>query len=277
MKKITLLSMLALSVFALGACTAQQSSTTSQSSEVTQESEADVTEAVTKDAEVLLDAVLSTSSARFAKIYGDSYADWTDAIYEEQAAERIEEDELTPADTYTIQWHTDFEAETPEETITKFLQARRNMIQEIGTYEITDVVVDEDGETATVTFSSKKLHSKDMTASVRTVLTTLIGGLDNLGKYNTAGGASAEVKNLQNLLSYWIFAHLFEGDFTAYEDVSTELTLTPLTSGEFETEITLEKDEDDNWVISKDDYRILVTELIDDTEDYETSVSPEDL
>lgn len=277
MKKITLLSMLALSVFALGACTAQQSSTTSQSSEVTQESEADVTEAVTKDAEILLDAVLSTSSTRFAKIYGDSYADWTDAIYEEQAAERIEEDELTPADTYTIQWHTDFEAETPEETITKFLQARRNMIQEIGAYEITDVVVDEDGETATVTFSSKKLHSKDMTASVRTVLTTLIGGLDNLGKYNTAGGASAEVKNLQNLLSYWIFAHLFEGDFTAYEDVSTELTLTPLTSGEFETEITLEKDEDDNWVISKDDYRILVTELIDDTEDYETSVSPEDL
>lgn len=277
MKKITLLSMLALSVFALGACTAQQSSTTSQSSEVTQESEADVTKAVTKDAEILLDAVLSTSSARFAKIYGDSYADWTDAIYEEQAAERIEEDELTPADTYTLQWHTDFEAETPEETITKFLQARRNMIQEIGTYEITDVVVDEDGETATVTFSSKKLHSKDMTASVRTVLTTLIGGLDNLGKYNTAGGTSAEIKNLQTLLSYWIFAHLFEGDFTAYEDVPTELTLTPLTSGEFETEITLEKDEDDNWVISQDDYRILVTELIDDTEDYETSVSPEDL
>ena len=60
---------------------------------------------------------------------------------------------------------------------------RRRLYQDIGSYTVKDVKVDESGNTATVTFNSKKLHSKGLASSTREVLTTLIGGVDNLGKY----------------------------------------------------------------------------------------------
>lgn len=269
MKKIKLLSILALSALALGACslTSKKSETASETTEQAKK-DTSVEDKVTKDAEVLLDALLTTETARFKKVYGETYEKWTDAVIAVQTSEKIKEDGLTPASTYTVQWHPDFPEETPEETISGFLKMKRKLFQDIGSYTIKDVKVDESGNTATVTFTSKKLHSKGLTSSIREVLTILIGGIDNLGKYNKAG-ANADIKRYQTLVTYWIYEHLFRKDFAIYSDVDPEAALTPLTTGEFDTEIKLTKDKDGNWVISQDDYRTLTTEMMDTTEGYD--------
>ena len=269
MKKIKLLSILALSALALGACslTSKKSETASETTEQAKK-DTSVEDKVTKDAEVLLDALLTTETARFKKVYGETYEKWTDAVIAVQTSEKIKEDGLTPASTYTVQWHPDFPEETPEETISGFLKMKRKLFQDIGSYTIKEVKVDESGNTATVTFTSKKLHSKGLTSSIREVLTILIGGIDNLGKYNKAG-ANADIKRYQTLVTYWIYEHLFRKDFDIYSDVDPEAALTPLTTGEFDTEIKLTKDKDGNWVISQDDYRTLTTEMMDTTEGYD--------
>lgn len=260
---------MALSALALGACslTSKKSETASETTEQAKK-DTSVEDKVTKDAEVLLDALLTTETARFKKVYGETYEKWTDAVIAVQTSEKIKEDGLTPASTYTVQWHPDFPEETPEETISGFLKMKRKLFQDIGSYTIKDVKVDESGNTATVTFTSKKLHSKGLTSSIREVLTILIGGIDNLGKYNKAG-ANADIKRYQTLVTYWIYEHLFRKDFAIYSDVDPEAALTPLTTGEFDTEIKLTKDKDGNWVISQDDYRTLTTEMMDTTEGYD--------
>lgn len=276
MKKIKLLSILALSTVVLGACSAfsnQSSEASSDNKEKTEQVEkkdeaAEVKEKVTKDAEILLDSVLTSDSARFKKIYGETYEKWTETIFAVQTSEKIKEEGLSPASTYSVQWHKDFPVETPEETISGFLKMKRKLFQDIGSYTVKDVKVDESGNTATVTFNSKKLHSKGLTSSIREVLTILIGGIDNLGKYNQAG-SDVDIKRYQTLVTYWIYEHLFRKDFATYSDVDAEAALTPLTTGDFDTEIKLTKDKDGNWLISQEDYRTLSTELMDTTEGYD--------
>ncbi len=276
MKKIKLLSILALSTVVLGACSAfsnQSSEASSDNKENTEQVEkkdeaAEVKEKVTKDAEILLDSVLTSDSSRFKKIYGETYEKWTEAIFAVQTSEKIKEEGLSPASTYSVQWHKDFPVETPEETISGFLKMKRKLFQDIGSYTVKDVKVDESGNTATVTFNSKKLHSKGLTSSIREVLTILIGGIDNLGKYNQAG-SNVDIKRYQTLVTYWIYEHLFRKDFATYSDVDAEAALTPLTTGDFDTEIKLTKDKDGNWLISQEDYRTLSTELMDTTEGYD--------
>lgn len=276
MKKIKLLSILALSTVVLGACSVfsnQSSEASSDNKENTEQVEkkdeaAEVKEKVTKDAEILLDSVLTSDSARFKKIYGETYEKWTEAIFAVQTSEKIKEEGLSPASTYSVQWHKDFPVETPEETISGFLKMKRKLFQDIGSYTVKDVKVNESGDTATVTFNSKKLHSKGLTSSIREVLTILIGGIDNLGKYNQAG-SNVDIKRYQTLVTYWIYEHLFRKDFATYSDVDAEAALTPLTTGDFDTEIKLTKDKDGNWLISQEDYRTLSTELMDTTEGYD--------
>ena len=276
MKKIKLLSILALSTVVLGACSVfsnQSSEASSDNKENTEQVEkkdeaAEVKEKVTKDAEILLDSVLTSDSARFKKIYGETYEKWTEAIFAVQTSEKIKEEGLSPASTYSVQWHKDFPVETPEETISGFLKMKRKLFQDIGSYTIKDIKVDESGNTATVTFNSKKLHSKGLTSSLREVLTILIGGIDNLGKYNQAG-SNVDIKRYQTLVTYWIYEHLFRKDFATYSDVDAEAALTPLTTGDFDTEIKLTKNKDGNWLISQEDYRTLSTELMDTTEGYD--------
>ena len=260
MKKIKLLSILVLSTVVLGACSAlsnQSSEASSDDKEKTEQVEkkdeaAEVKEKVTKDAEILLDSVLTSDSVRFKKIYGETYEKWTDAVIAVQTSEKIKDDGLSPASTYSVKWHDDFPIETPEETISGFLKMRRRLYQDIGSYSVKDVKVDESGNTATVTFNSKKLHSKGLASSTREVLTTLIGGVDNLAKYNQAG-SDVDIKRYQTLISYWIFEHLFKKDFTVYTDVDPNLAHTPFTTGDFDTEIKLTKDKDGNWLISQED------------------------
>ena len=276
MKKIKLLSILALSTVVLGACSVfsnQSSEASSDNKENTEQVEkkdeaAEVKEKITKDAEILLDSVLTSDSARFKKIYGETYEKWTEAIFAVQTSEKIKEEGLSPASTYSVQWHKDFPVETPEETISGFLKMKRKLFQDIGSYTVKDVKVDESGNTATVTFNSKKLHSKGLTSSIREVLTILIGGIDNLGKYNQAG-SNVDIKRYQTLVTYWIYEHLIRKDFATYSDVDAEAALTPLTTGDFDTEIKLTKDKDGNWLISQEDYRTLSTELMDTTEGYD--------
>lgn len=52
--------------------------------------------------------------------------------------------------------------------------------------------------------------------------------------------------------------------------MDANLSHVPFTKGEFDTEIKLTKDKDGNWVISQDDYKTLLSELVDRTEGYDT-------
>lgn len=272
MNKIKLLSVLALSTVVLGACSllpnhSHGSSETTEQIETTSETDA-IKEKVTKDATILLDSILTQDDTKFKKIYGESYEKWTDAVIAVQTSEKIKEDGLSPAATYSVQWIKDFQVETPEETVSGFLKTRRGLFKKIENYEIKDVTLDDSGNSATVTFNSRKLHSLGLASAVRTVLTELIGGIDNLGKYNTAGNTNADVKKYQTILSYWIFRHLYRNDFNIYSNVDSNLVKTPYTSNDYDTEIKLTKDKDGNWLISQDDYKNLTTELIDRSEGY---------
>ena len=198
MNKIKLLGVLALSSVVLGACSllpnhSKGSSATTEQVETTSEAEA-TKEKVTKDATILLDSILTQDDTKFKKIYGESYEKWSDAVIAVQTSEKIKEDGLSPAATYSVQWIKDFPVETPEETVSGFLKTRRGLFKKIENYEIKDVTIDDSGNSATVTFNSRKLHSLGLASAVRTVLTELIGGIDNLGKYNTAGNTNADVK-----------------------------------------------------------------------------------
>ena len=272
MNKIKLLGILALSSVVLGACSllpnhSKGSSETTEQVETTSEAEA-TKEKVTKDATILLDSILTQDDTKFKKIYGESYEKWSDAVIAVQTSEKIKEDGLSPAATYSVQWIKDFQVETPEETVSGFLKTRRGLFKKIENYEIKDVTIDDSGNSATVTFNSRKLHSLGLASAVRTVLTELIGGIDNLGKYNTAGNTNADVKKFQTILSYWIFRHLYHNDFNIYSNVDSNLVKTPYTSNDYDTEIKLTKDKDGNWLISQEDYKTLTTELIDRSEGY---------
>lgn len=272
MNKIKLLGVLALSSVVLGACSllpnhSKGSSEATEQVETTSEAEA-TKEKVTKDATILLDSILTQDDTKFKKIYGESYEKWSDAVITVQTSEKIKEDGLSPAATYSVQWIKDFPVETPEETVSGFLKTRRGLFKKIENYEIKDVKIDDSGNSATVTFTSKKLHSLGLASAVRTVLTELIGGIDNLGKYNTAGNTNADVKKYQTILSYWIFSHLYRNDFNIYSNVDSNLVKTPYTSNDYDTEIKLTKDKDGNWLISQEDYKTLTTELIDRSEGY---------
>lgn len=272
MNKIKLLGILALSSVVLGACSllpnhSKGSSATTDQVETTSEAEA-TKEKVTKDATILLDSILTQDDTKFKKIYGESYEKWSDAVIAVQTSEKIKEDGLSPAATYSVQWIKDFQVETPEETVSGFLKTRRGLFKKIENYEIKDVTLDDSGNSATVTFNSRKLHSLGLASAVRTVLTELIGGIDNLGKYNTAGNTNADVKKFQTILSYWIFRHLYHNDFNIYSNVDSNLVKTPYTSNDYDMEIKLTKDKDGNWLISQEDYKTLTTELIDRSEGY---------
>lgn len=271
MKKIKLFSLLAVSLVVLGACSSNSQKVTkpaSQKEETTKKVD-NKKEKAEKDAGVLLDAIFSTDDVKFKKVYGETYEDWSDEVIAVQTSAKIKEDGLSPAADYSVQWSNDFPVETPEETISGVLEVRRSLYQKIGDYEIKEVKVDDSGDSATVTFSSKKLHSKGLASATRDVLTTLIGGIDNLAEYNKAGSTET-VKRYQTLLSYWIFRHLYRNDFAIYSNVDPNLAHVPLTAGEFETEIKLTKDKEGNWLISQDDYKTLLSELLDNTEGYDT-------
>ena len=271
MNKIKLLGVLAVSSVILGACSLlpNQSKGSSEATEqVEKSSEAEVPkEKVTKDATILLDSILTQDDTKFKKIYGESYEKWSDAVIAVQTSEKIKEEGLTPAATYSVQWVKEFQVETPEETVSGFLKVRRGLFKKIENYEIKDVTIDDSGNSATVTFNSRKLHSLGLASATRTVLTELIGGIDNLGKYNTAG-SNADVKKYQTILSYWIFRHLYRNNFNIYSNVDPNLVKTPYTSKDYDTEVKLSKDKDGNWVISQEDYKTLTTELIDKSEGY---------
>ena len=277
MNKIKLLGVLALSSVVLGACSllpnhSKGSSATTEQVETTSEAEA-TKEKVTKDATILLDSILTQDDTKFKKIYGESYEKWSDAVIAVQTSEKIKEDGLSPAATYSVQWIKDFQVETPEETVSGFLKTRRGLLKKIENYEIKDVTLDDSGNSATVTFNSRKLHSLGLASAVRTVLTELIGGIDNLGKYNTAGNTNADIKKYQTILSYWIFRHLYRNDFNIYSNVDSNLVKTPYTSNDYDTEIKLTKDKDGNWLISQEDYK---TDSLEDEDKKETTEAKQD-
>ena len=101
----------------MGACSVfsnQSSEASSDNKENTEQVEkkdeaAEVKEKVTKDAEILLDSVLTSDSARFKKIYGDTYEKnglRQYLLYKQ--VKKIKEEGLSPRVYLPVQWHKRF-------------------------------------------------------------------------------------------------------------------------------------------------------------------------
>lgn len=277
-RKLLVVPVLLLSASLLTGCVLNPNNNDNVSTPSTTKSTTNVKDDVKKDASALLNAVLTKNDSKFRSIYLMEYDEWTENhVIPVQAAEIVKEDDYSPEGEYTVQWVQEFPTETPTETVSNFLKARRNMIKDIKDYEIKSVTLNKDESEATVTFESRKLHNLEATASVRTVLTTVIGGLDNLAAYNTSGAVDVTTGKYQNLLQFWLYNHLFEGHLNMYQDVDSRLSYTPLTQETQEIEFTMTKDNVGNWVVMPEAYRDLMSELIDRDADYGTAVYAQEL
>jgi hypothetical protein len=237
-----------------------------------------VKEDIKTDASALLNAVLTKNDSKFKSIYLMDYDEWTENhVIPVQAAEIVKDEDYSPEGEYTVQWVQEFPTETPTETVSNFLKARRNLMKDIKDYKIKSVIVNKDESEATVTFESRKLHNLETATSVRTVLTTVIGGLENLSAYNTSGAVDVTTGKYQSLLQFWLYNHLFEGHLNMYQDVDSRLSYTPLTQEIQEIEFTMTKDNVGNWVVTPEAYRDLMSELIDRDADYGTAVYAQEL
>lgn len=244
----------------------------------TTKSAKNVKEDIKTDASALLNAVLTKNDSKFKSIYLMDYDEWTENhVIPVQAAEIVKDEDYSPEGEYTVQWVQEFPTETPTETVSNFLKARRNLMKDIKDYKIKSVTVNKDESEATVTFESRKLHNLETAASVRTVLTTVIGGLENLSAYNTSGAVDVTTGKYQSLLQFWLYNHLFEGHLNMYQDVDSRLSYTPLTQEIQEIEFTMTKDNVGNWVVTPEAYRDLMSELIDRDAGYGTAVYAQEL
>lgn len=237
-----------------------------------------VKEDIKTDASALLNAVLTKNDSKFKSIYVMNYDEWTENhVIPVQAAEIVKDEDYSPEGEYTVQWVQEFPTETPTETVSNFLKARRNLMKDIKDYKIKSVTINKDESEATVTFESRKLHNLETAASVRAVLTTVIGGLENLSAYNTSGAVDVTTGKYQSLLQFWLYNHLFEGHLNMYQDVDSRFSYTPLTQEAQEIEFTMTKDNVGNWVVTPEAYRDLMSELIDRDADYGTAVYAQEL
>lgn len=261
------------SALLLGACSANNETKDSAKENKTeqtskkQEKKVNVKEEVEKDAEVLLNAVLTRSNTGFSKIYGTTYDKWSDPMISVGVQEYIEENNYKPESKYTMEYLKGYGQDTPSDVVRNFYETRRDMMKDIKDFEITNIKVDEDKETAEVTYSSRSINSIAASNNVTNLMLTLFkGNVDSLNKLNQASNADEEIAKLKGLVNLFLFSNVFSGNFLGYEDVATEFAYTPLTTNEYEKTISLEKDKNDNWVISDEDYRSMISDLMNQDE-----------
>ncbi|MGT2906803.1 peptidase [Streptococcus dentiloxodontae] len=226
-----------------------------------------IKEAAQADAETLLNTMLGKSSNGFADLYGYNYETWTeDKVFEEQTRDIIEEDGYTPEENYTYYYISGYDAQTPTQVISTFLTTRRDMIAKIQEYKTVDVEVK--NNTATVTFTSRSISGLGVANICRNLLLQLYDNdLGKLGRFNKAGASDEDTQKAKNLITYFLFGQTFQGNFLQFDDIDKEYSYTPLTGDEtLEKSFKLTKDDSGHWTISPDDYKTLVSDLVDQKE-----------
>lgn len=227
-----------------------------------------------KDAETLLNAMLTKNQSGFARLYGDSYDTWTEnQVYPDQIKERVEKEGWTPEDKYTAQYINDGDEMTPSQVIERFLKTRRDDYKDLGSYDIKDLMVD--GDKATITISSRHINGMAMGNAISNLYLIIFdNNLDVFAALNTADAADAEFKKAHSLTSFFLYYANFSNLLVGFDDVPLRLNETALTEGTYETTFDLEKNAEGHWVISVEDYKNLLSDMWNQSETADQIVYP---
>ena len=276
MKKNKLMTMLALlsTTVLLGACSSASNSSSDATTESSQTQKTDQ-EIATEDAQTLLNALLTSDDNGFSRLYGQSYDTWTEKeVFPVQTEEAVSDNGWSPEEDYTFEYAVDSDALTPTQVVTNFLKSRRDNLKDIGEFEIKEVTVD--GDQATITVESRHINNIAAANAVSNLYLILFdGNLDIFAGMNQANTLDAEFKKVQTLVSYFLYQANFDNLLVSYSDVPARLNETPLTVNQYEVTFDLEKNDDDHWVISTENYRSLVSDFMNDGEKASEFVYPD--
>ena len=276
MKKNKLMTMLALlsTTVLLGACSTASNSSSDATTESSQTQKTEQ-EIATEDAQTLLNALLTSDDNGFSRLYGQSYDTWTEKeVFPVQTEEAVSDNGWSPEEDYTFEYAVDSDALTPTQVVTNFLKSRRDNLKDIGEFEIKEVTVD--GDLATITVNSRHINNiPAANADSNLYLILCDGKLDIFAGMNQANTLDAEFKKVQTLVSYFVYQANFDNLLVSYSDVPARLHETPLTVNQYELTFDLEKNDDDHWVISTENYRSLVSDFMNDGEKASEFVYPD--
>ncbi|MTB64392.1 hypothetical protein GGG87_05205 [Streptococcus sp. zg-86] len=260
-KKQIMAFLILLSTFLLLAACGIASKRLSQTRGSSVESQANE-EAVRRDATILLNSVLTANDKGFSSLYGKSYEQWTKQIvFPSQIEAAIQDNGWTPESKYTYQYAKEFEKQQPSEILEHYYETRRDNLKDIQEYRITDVEVSDDK--ATVTFLSRQINHTATASAINTIyLAVADGTIDVFAALNKANEADSKFKKLHTLVSDFLYYANFSDRLVDHKGISSRLNETPLTEGQYEVSFDLEKNSEDNWVISDKNYRNLVSDLL---------------
>lgn len=196
-----------------------------------------------KDAKIVLNAVLSDTSAGFSSLMGENVREWKEKYTEEYVDDNV--NDYQPAEDYTITIGT--ETFTPEDILRHFDETRWELLATIGTdYEINNVEID--GDEATITFTSRGLATLDLANSINLIKTNLFA--DGLAGVSAAADSTDPViKRANDMLNNFLFYWCFDRENLDFGYAS-----------EREMTLILER-EGDRWVITDDNLLELKQQL----------------
>ena len=232
MKKLMKFGVLPACILLLGACSAlpkpqkknAENVKTEQSSSSTSEKETNE-KRIEKDADIILRAVFTDHSSGFTTLMGTSVDKWKKGITQSYVDENLSK--YTPEENYTLDLKT--EKFPPSKILELFDQARFKVLATIGDdFEITKV--EDDGETATVTFKSRAIATRDLANLINMTKASLVehGSADvqALGD-STDPALEKRVALVNNFLFYYAFDRMNEDfGYIAPREFTMELTKT---------------------------------------------------
>ena len=237
MKKLMKFGVLPACILLLGACSAlpkpqkknAENVKTEQSSSSTSEKETNE-KRIEKDADIILRAVFTDHSSGFTTLMGTSVDKWKKGISQAYVDENISK--YTPEEDYTIDLKT--ESFTPSKTLELFDQARFKVMATIGDdFEITGV--EDDEETATVTFKSRAIATRDLANLINMAKASLFeNGIEDVKELEDSTNPDLEKRLalLNNFLFYYAFDRMNE-DFGYIEPREFTMELTKTKEGRY--------------------------------------------
>ena len=185
---------------------------------------------IEKDGDIILRAIFTDHSSGFTTLMGTSVDKWKKQITEKFVDENASK--YLPAEDFTLELTT--ETFTPEKILELFDQARFKVLATIGDdYEITKV--EDEGDTATVTFKSRAIATRDLANLINRAKSSLFeNGIEDVKKLedNTDPDLEKRLSLLNNFLFYYAFDRLNE-DFGYIEPREYTLELTKTKEGRY--------------------------------------------